>query len=109
LSDARIAKGTGMMREYNASFDKTWEAAKCSCNTLGLPIAGDNKAEGYILAQKGMSAVSYGENIAVFVKGTAPNKTTVEAVSKKALKTNVFATNWEPKILNGIDACLSSK
>lgn len=106
LGDARLAKGTGMMRSYDASFEKTWAATLCSVNGLGLPVAGDNKQEGYILAQRGMTAFSYGENIAIFIHKRGPKGTDVEVVSKKAMQTNIFAPDWAPKILNGIDGCL---
>lgn len=106
LSDARMAQGTGMTRSYNASFDETWEAVKCSCNALGLPIAGENKTDGYILAQRGITAFSYGENVAIFIKKQNTNKTNVEVVSKKALQTTIFAPDWSPKILDGVNSCL---
>ena len=95
-----------MMRSYDASFDKTWGATLCSINRLGLPLAGENKAEGYILAQRGITAFSYGENVAIFLYREAPRQTNVEVVSKKAMQTNVFAPDWAPKVLNGIDSCL---
>lgn len=107
LSDARLAKGTGMTRSYSASFDKTWAGAMCSVNALGLPIAAENKSEGYILAQRGISAFSYGENVAVFVRKESSRQTSVEVISKKALQTTIFAPNWEPKILDGINGCLA--
>lgn len=107
LSDARLAKGSGMKRSYPASYSETWAAATCSVNALGLPIAADNKAEGYILAQRGMSALSYGENVAIFLRKEKPKQTGVEVVSKKAMQTNIFAPNWEPKVLDGIDSCLA--
>lgn len=106
LSDARLAKGSGMKRSYPASFDKTWSATMCSVNSLGLPIAAENKSEGYILAQRGITAFSYGENIAVFLHKDKPTQTSVEVVSKKAMQTNIFAPNWEPKILDGVNGCL---
>lgn len=106
LGDARLAKGTGQKRVYNASFDKTWDATLCSINGLGLPLAGENKAEGYIMAQRGITAFSYGENVAIFLYKTKPSMTEVEVVSKKAMQTNVFAPNWAPKVLDGVDSCL---
>lgn len=107
LSDARLAKGTGMKRSYPASFDKTWAASTCSINSLGLPIAAENRTDGYILAQRGITAFSYGENVAVFLKKEKPAETSVEVVSKKAMQTNIFAPDWAPKILDGINACLA--
>ncbi len=106
LGDARLAKGTGMSRSYDAPFQKTWEGVICSVNGLGLPVASENKSEGYILAQRGMTAFSYGENVAIFITKKTPQMTNVEVISKKALQTNIFAPDWSSKILNGIDGCL---
>jgi len=50
------------------------------------------------LAQRGMSAFSYGENIALFVKKQNDTACTVEVVSKKAMSTNIFATDWTQDI-----------
>lgn len=53
---------------------------------LSLPMVGDNKSEGYILAQRGITAFSYGENVAIFVESVkGVTRTRVEVVSKKAM------------------------
>jgi len=106
LGDARIAKGSGMKRVYDAPYEKSWKAAVCSLNALGLSIATENKPEGHILAQRGMTAFSYGENVAVFVTKVEKSKTEIEVVSKKAMQTNIFAPNWSTKILDGVEGCL---
>jgi hypothetical protein len=106
LSDARLAKGTGLKQTYPKDFNKTWDATICSFNGLGLSIAGENKQEGYILAQRGMTAFSYGENIAAFVQKIDKNNTEIEVVSKKAMETNIFAPNWSQDVLNGVSGCL---
>ena len=104
LGDARNAKGQGTVKIYHADFDKTWNVVHQVINELGLPMAGENKAEGYILAQNGMSFFSYGENVAIFVeKTTKDDRTKVEVVSKRAMSTNVLATNWELKIIGKLD------
>jgi hypothetical protein len=106
LADARLAKGSGVKKTYPQNFDKTWNATVCSFNGLGLSIAGENKEEGYILAQRGMTAFSYGENVAAFVSKVEKNKTQVEVVSKKAMSTNLFAPDWSQDVLSGVSGCL---
>jgi len=104
LSDARQAKGQGTSKIYNASVDKAWSIVKTILAELDLPMAGENKEEGYILAQRGMSFGSSGENVAIFLEKTGePNKTKIEIVSKKAVTGQIFATNWEPKIIKKLD------
>jgi uncharacterized membrane protein YraQ (UPF0718 family) len=109
IGDARKARGQGMSRIYNASFDTVWAAAPKALNELGLSIAGENKGEGYILGQKGLTAFSYGENVAVFVEKVNVEQTKVEVVSKKTLATNVFAWNWEKPILDKLSEMLGNK
>lgn len=104
LGDARQAKGQGSSKIYNVSSDKAWSLVKEVLVELELPMAGENKEEGYILAQRGWSLGSYGENVAIFLeKLREPNKTKIEIVSKKVMAMNIFATNWEPKVIEKLD------
>lgn len=101
LADARSAKGTGSSREYSASVDEVWKAMPIVLSELSLPLVGDNKAEGYILAQRGVTVFSYGENVAIFVESVnGVTRTRVEVVSKKSMATNVFAPDWSKEILD---------
>lgn len=110
ISDAQASKGSGSSRIYEVSFDKIWETIPVTLNEIGLKKAGDNKAEGYVTAQGSMSLVSYGENVAIFVEKLTSTtvKTRVEVVSKKVLATNVFATNWEKKVLDNLSEKFST-
>ncbi len=109
LADARLAEGTGQKRKYNEAYNKTWDAAVCSLNANGLSIASENKSEHTILAQRGMTPLSYGENIATFVHKVSAQNTEVEVVSKRVMETNIFAPNWSKSILDGVDTCLQRK
>lgn len=101
LADARSAKGTGISREYPASLDAVWKVMPTVLAELSLPMVGENRQEGYILAQRGITAFSYGENVAIFVESVnGVTKTRVEVVSKKAMATNVFAPDWGKDILD---------
>ena len=92
LADSRAAKGTGISREYAAPIDVVWKTMPTVLAELSLPMVADNKQEGYILAQRGVTAFSYGENVAIFVESVnGVTKTRVEVVSKKSMATNVFA------------------
>lgn len=100
IADARAAKGTGKSRTYNATYDEVWEKLPTIISDLSLKVVGDNKEEGYILAQKEITLVSYGENVAVFVYKVDEANTKVEVVSKKSMQTNILAWNWEKPILD---------
>lgn len=72
----------------------------------GLDYVADNKAEGYALAQRGISAFSYGENVAIFIDGQLNDQTKVEIVSKKAMSTNIFAPDWAKPIFDKLTELL---
>ena len=87
---------------YDAGFDKTWQATLQTLNELGLSVAAENRQDGYILAQRGMTPFSYGENVAIFIEKTGKHDATVEVVSKKVMETNIFAPDWTQDIFMGI-------
>jgi hypothetical protein len=101
LADARAAKGSGPSREYAASMDKVWNTIPVVLKELELPLVSQNRAEGTVLAQRGITAFSYGENVAIFVEPVGGQvRTRVEIVSKKAMQTNIFAPDWSVEILD---------
>lgn len=53
-----------------------------------------------ILVQRGITALSYGENVAIFVDAQSANRTRVEIVSKKAMATTIFAPDRAPEVLD---------
>jgi hypothetical protein len=105
LADARADKGKGVSKTYDASFDDVWAAIPQVLKEVNLPLAGENKAEGYVLAQRGMTFFSAGENVAIFVERVGNVvRTRVEVVSKKAVATNIFAPSWDKDIFEKLDA-----
>lgn len=94
LKDASDAKGSGKTVTYNAPFDMTWDAVLQVVEESKLDLIAKDKEDGKILAQKGVSAFSYGENVAIFVEPKDDASTVVEVISKRALSTNLTARNW---------------
>jgi len=94
LSEIRNFEGEGKKNIYQKSVDEIWPIVILSVNDLGIPIIETNKESGYVLAKRGMSVGSYGENIAIFVKKQNDSVTSVEIISKRRLATTVFATDW---------------
>lgn len=109
MADARKAEGEGVKRVYPASFEKTWNASNSALDKLKLEIASENREKGYILAQRGITFGSYGENVAVFVKKQTEAETQVEVVSKKSMATNIFAPDWTEDVLNEIGIALKNQ
>ncbi len=95
------------------SYDQVWQAALAGVREetgdqkleieKNLTITKEEKSTGTINAATGMSLLSWGEVVGVFVSpaGEAPShRVEVESLSK--LKTNVFANNWEDEIITRI-------
>lgn len=80
--------------------DKVWGVIPSVLSDLKLPLVTENRADGTILAQRGITPFSYGENVAIFVESVDATKTRVEVVSKKAMATNVFAPDWNAEIVD---------
>ena len=107
LADTRMSEGTGQKQTFNRDFDVVWRASIDVLNEMKLPLAEENKSQGYILAKTGVSFTSYGENIAVFIKKSGANQVTVEVVSKRVLATTIFAPDWSKDVLQRISARLN--
>lgn len=109
LADAAKAQGQGVLVVYKAPYDEVWEAALSGlAHVKQLELVSENKLAGKILAQRGMGffQMSYGENVAIFVKSMSQSESSVEVVSKKVMATNIFAPDWSADIHKEIAANL---
>ena len=104
LADTKRSEGDGRRVVYSKSMDEIWPLTVYALNDLGLDVIEENKSQGYLLAKKGMSLLSYGENVAIFLKKVDNSTTTVEVISKKVLATTVFAKDWTDEIFMKLDA-----
>lgn len=103
MADAQRARGTGAKVAYQASFDEIWAALPGVVKAAGLEFITANREDRSVLAQRGITAFSYGENVAIFVEKVEETKSSVEVVSKKAMTTNVFAPDWAKPIFEQLD------
>jgi hypothetical protein len=102
MADAKAGKGTGISQTFSVASDRVWQVLPSAVKSAGLDYVSGNKDEGYALAQRGLSVLSYGENVAIFIDKPTAASTKVEVVSKKAMATNVFAPDWAQPILDKI-------
>jgi len=104
LADAKAAKGSGESRVYDKPLDIVWDATVEVIKASDLDLVSEDKKSGTILAQRSMTAFSWGENVAVFVQeADGKTSTRVEVVSKRTLATNITAANWGRIILGKLD------
>lgn len=102
LADARDAKGTGERRMFDAPFEIVWREVPKAANDLDLGVVGTYPDERYYLLQRGWTAFSWGEKVAVFVESKGVRQTEVEIVSKRVMATNITAPNWSKRLLDQI-------
>jgi uncharacterized lipoprotein len=104
LADATAARGQGMSRVYDQSYDVVWDAVNAAIKDTDLKVASANKDAGTILAQGAISAFSWGENVAIFVdRVDGKVSTRVEIVNKRALATNITAHSWDKTLFEKLD------
>jgi len=103
MADAIAARGTGDQKSYNQTKDEIWPFVVEAVPAVGLELVTENEASGMLLAQRGITALSYGENVAIFIDDKEGGQCSVEVVSKKAMETNVFAPNWSNAIFKYFD------
>jgi len=104
LADAQAAKGTGTTKTYAVEYDVAWDALLDVVKSSGLQLVAENKDEGTILAQRSITAFSWGERVAIFVEKMGDTVATrVEVVNKRVLATNITAANWEKRIFEELD------
>lgn len=107
LTSVRGERGRGSSRVYQAPFETVWKKANQTLKLLQLGIAESNQKQGYLLAETGISAFSWGERVAVFVERIDTSSTRVEVISRKVMATNIFAENWESRFLDTLEVLLN--
>jgi hypothetical protein len=103
LADVKTAKGTGEKGTYSAAYDDVWLTVVSYINESALDLISEDKAEGTILAQRGVNLANYGDNVAVFINSIGDDVTAVEAVHKKAMETNILGAWWDQRIIKHLN------
>jgi hypothetical protein len=106
MADSIQGKGTGTSKIYDKPKSEVWSATVGAVSAVGLDLVSENESSNMILAQRGISAFSYGENVAIFVESQDENTCSVEVVSKKAMQTNIFAPDWSVSLFKYLDSKL---
>ena len=106
IQTAKNSQGSGDKQIFSAPKEKVWPAMIASVSNTGGAIKEKNQEQCYLLATYGVTAWSWGENVAVFCQ-EKDTSTEVEVVMEAALKTNVTAVERSPEIFNGITSALS--
>ena len=100
VSDVANYEGGGQKLTFQASAEAVWAALPASLERVGLEIATADSARQTLLAKGGVSAFSWGEAVAVFVRPVDARHCSVEVVSRKAWIENLTAKRWEKPIFD---------
>jgi hypothetical protein len=98
VQEVKAAQGHGVTRVYQAAPVQVHAAVLAAAKAKGLEVVEDDPARGRVILSHGVTALSWGEKIAVFLTPSGANGTQVEVVSKPVMETLNFPPDW-PKIL----------
>ena len=93
------SKGEGVSRIYKYGYAPVLEAVLAAAKNKELEVTEKDGSGGRLLFSHGVTMLSWGERIAVFLKPVTANKTEVEVVSKAVLSPLNFPPDWQ-KILH---------
>lgn len=83
----------GVTMLYRQDADAVFQAAFTALVQVGLHVVETDPNRRYILAERGVTAWSYGENVGVYL-APQPAGTRVTVTSKRKLVTNITAKDW---------------
>jgi hypothetical protein len=103
------ARGQGTSRTYPRPFDAVYDATLAAAQAKELEVVESDRAKGAIVLSRGVTLLSWGERIAVFVKSAGAAAAEVEIVSKPVVAPLNFPPDWENILLEQIGAELQRK
>jgi hypothetical protein len=102
------AKGQGVSQTYPYAYDPVYDATISAAKAKKLDVVETDKANGQLVLSHGITLLSWGERIAVFVKPIAAGSTEVEIISKPVLSPLNFPPDWQRILFDQIDTELRS-
>ncbi len=99
VKEVKEAQGQGVARVYAAAPGAVHDAVLAAAKARNLEVVEDDRAAGRMVLAHGVTALSWGEKIAVFLTPAGPDSTRVEIVSKPGMSTLNYPPDW-PKILH---------
>ena len=102
------AKGQGITRGYEYAYQSVFDAVIAAAKTKELEVVESDVKSGSLVFSHGVTAWSWGEKIAVFVKPVSSKTTEVEIVSQPVLAPLNFPPDWQNILLDQISTELKT-
>lgn len=99
---------TGTSAIYPMPFKVVWDTIPVTFKELGLVKVDEDKKGKFFLAKGRMSLLSHGEKVSVFVEKVDELNTKVKVISKREIRFDTAANNWEDPILSKLKELLGT-
>ena len=96
------AKGEGTRRVYDAPYEQVFNAVIAAAAVKKLDVVERDSAARRIVLSHGVTWMSWGENVAVFLTPVSAKSTEVEIVSKAVMTPLNFPPEWDKILLDQI-------
>ncbi|MFQ5786222.1 MAG: hypothetical protein ACE5H8_15555 [Alphaproteobacteria bacterium] len=103
VDTVKEAQGEGVTKVYAAAYEPVYKAALSAAKTLELEVVEKNPEAGRIVLSHGVTPLSWGERIAVFLTKVDDRSTEVEIVSKPVLEPLNFPPDWPRRLFAEMD------
>jgi len=109
VETVKEAKGQGTKRAYDAPYEQVFDAVLAAAAARKLQVVENDRAARRVVLSHGVTWLSWGENVAVFVTPVSPRSTEVEVVSKAVMTPLNFPPDWDKILLEQIAVELARK
>lgn len=106
ITDSISAKSTEQSKVYEKSYDAVWNAIVDIVRTSELDLVSTNRESGQIVAREKVDALSYGDNVTIFVEKQESGAKIKVGIESDAMATFVSSQNWGTYILGKLDTKL---
>jgi len=113
MTDVLKGKDEGTSRSYDVTKDQAWEMAMTVLRWEDCETIEEHKSSGYMLTTIGVSLVSDGTLVGVWVEPDGEEKTNVTVVTKRKVQTNLATglteTTFHDRFRQAVDIVKSGK
>lgn len=102
------AKGQGVTYTYPFDYEAVYNATLAAAKFKNLEVVEQDKTRGQLILSHGVTPLSWGERIAVFVKPLSASRTEEEIISKPVLAPLNFPPDWQQILFNEIEVELQT-